>query len=86
MDTGITCVDINECEAKPGPCQNDGKCINLIKKNPDDPEYRCDCVRGYQGENCEVIPPGSIVKPSLALAWTGYLIIILCFLLILSKL
>ena len=40
------CEDINECS--PDPCQNGGTCstpfVNL---------YSCECVAGYEGNNCE---------------------------------
>ncbi|XP_072051982.1 LOW QUALITY PROTEIN: neural-cadherin-like [Amphiura filiformis] len=77
MDTGISCVDFNECEADPHPCQHGGKCFNEV------PGYRCDCPKGYKGEDCQVLPPDTIVTPPLVFAWEGYLIIILCLLLIL---
>ena len=45
---GVYCeVDINECESE--PCQNGGKCTNLIG------EYRCNCAgTGFEGLNCEI--------------------------------
>uniref|UniRef100_A0A915CMH4 Notch n=1 Tax=Ditylenchus dipsaci TaxID=166011 RepID=A0A915CMH4_9BILA len=37
--------DVNECASK--PCQNKGRCINLVN------DFRCDCAPGYSGERCE---------------------------------
>ena len=33
------------------PCQNGGTCFNY--NNATSPYYRCDCVNGYTGQNCE---------------------------------
>ena len=38
-------LDVNECEAN--PCKNGGTCVDLVG------DYRCDCVPGYTGEDCE---------------------------------
>ena len=38
-------LDINECEAN--PCNNGGTCVDLVG------DYRCDCVPGYTGADCE---------------------------------
>ena len=38
-------LDINECEAN--PCKNGGTCFDLVG------DYRCDCVPGYTGADCE---------------------------------
>ena len=38
-------VDINECESF--PCKNGGTCTDLIAG------YRCDCIPGHTGEDCE---------------------------------
>ena len=37
--------DVNECA--PAPCQNGATCVDLVGR------YRCDCVTGYSGNNCE---------------------------------
>ncbi|XP_076821796.1 sushi, von Willebrand factor type A, EGF and pentraxin domain-containing protein 1-like isoform X2 [Clavelina lepadiformis] len=38
------CVD----ECGPRPCRNGGTCLNRIDA------YKCYCLRGYEGENCEI--------------------------------
>ena len=38
-------ADINECDSD--PCQNDSTCTDLVGK------YRCDCVSGITGAQCE---------------------------------
>ena len=38
-------TDINDCI--PDPCQNGATCVDLVGS------YRCDCVAGYTGSNCE---------------------------------
>ena len=38
-------TDINDCI--PDPCQNGATCKDLVGS------YRCDCVAGYTGSNCE---------------------------------
>lgn len=38
-------TDINDCLS--GPCQNNGICTDLVN------DYRCDCVAGFDGTNCE---------------------------------
>ena len=38
-------IDIDECA--PAPCQNAATCVDLVGN------YRCDCVNGYSGSNCE---------------------------------
>ncbi|XP_076821334.1 complement receptor type 1-like [Clavelina lepadiformis] len=39
-----TCVD----ECRPRPCRNGGTCLNRIDA------YKCYCLRGYEGDNCEI--------------------------------
>jgi len=39
-------VDINECESN--PCQYNGTCRDAVNG------YRCECIAGITGSNCEV--------------------------------
>jgi hypothetical protein len=39
-------TDINECS--PDPCNNGGTCKDLVN------EYKCTCVAGYDGKNCDI--------------------------------
>lgn len=39
-------LDINECDSN--PCQNEGTCHNENNK------YRCTCLPGWKGTNCEI--------------------------------
>ena len=41
--------DINDC--KGDVCQNSGTCVDLINN------YRCECVPGFSGDNCETSKP-----------------------------
>lgn len=69
------CVDRDECEDK--PCLNGGFCINQEPRL----RYRCNCLDGYWGENCELIQEGQTLKLSMgALA-----AILVCLLVILSE-
>lgn len=69
------CVDRNECLDL--PCLNGASCINLEPKQ----RYRCVCLDGFWGENCELIQEGQTLKLSMgALA-----AILVCILLILSE-
>ena len=36
---------IDDC--RPQPCQNNGTCHDFVN------DYRCDCVAGFNGTNCE---------------------------------
>lgn len=38
--------DIDEC--LPNPCQNGGSCVDGTN------DYKCSCVRGFGGVNCEI--------------------------------
>ena len=38
-------LDIDECEFK--PCEHGGTC------NDGHNDYTCDCIKGYEGKNCE---------------------------------
>ncbi|XP_043276745.1 neural-cadherin isoform X3 [Venturia canescens] len=70
---GKSCIDKNECIDY--PCLNGGRCINQ------DPRlrYRCICLDGFWGENCELVQEGQTLKLSMgALA-----AILVCLLIIL---
>ncbi|KAI8515727.1 hypothetical protein Bbelb_065400 [Branchiostoma belcheri] len=54
-------ANINECESS--PCRNGGTCRNLVN------QYRCNCVPGWTGVNCETGParrPGGLMRGNLA--------------------
>ena len=38
-------LDIDDCQSE--PCQNNGTCHDLVN------DYRCDCVAGFNGTNCD---------------------------------
>ena len=38
-------TEIDECDSK--PCQNNATCIDLVNS------YRCQCIAGYTGNQCE---------------------------------
>lgn len=38
-------TDIDDC--LPNPCKNNGTCTDLVN------DYQCDCVAGFNGNNCE---------------------------------
>ena len=38
--------DIDECASS--PCQNGGTCIDDLNA------YTCNCIPGYEGDNCEI--------------------------------
>ena len=42
-------LDIDDCN--PNPCENGGTCTEWVN------DYTCDCIEGWQGENCEI--PGN---------------------------
>lgn len=69
------CMDRNECLDL--PCLNGATCVNLEPKL----RYRCECLDGFWGENCEMIQEGQTLKLSMgALA-----AILVCLLVILSE-
>lgn len=69
------CMDRNECLDL--PCLNGASCINLEPKL----RYRCVCLDGFWGENCELVQEGQTLKLSMgALA-----AILVCLLVILSE-
>ena len=45
-------VDIDDCS--PNPCQNGGSCIDEVDS------YKCECVEGYFGENCNLLRKNQI--------------------------
>eukprot|EP01047_Picozoa_sp_COSAG01_P085766 COSAG01_NODE_18985_length_1039_cov_1.055319_1_plen_278_part_01 len=46
--TLVTVTEADACSASTGnPCQNNGICIDEVA------DYRCECVNGFQGRNCE---------------------------------
>lgn len=72
---GKGCVDRNECLDR--PCLNGARCENLEPRL----RYRCVCLDGFYGENCELIQEGQTLKLSMgALA-----AILVCLLIILSE-
>lgn len=69
------CTDRNECLDL--PCMNGASCINLEPKQ----RYRCVCLDGFWGENCQLVQEGQTLKLSMgALA-----AILVCLLVILSE-
>lgn len=42
----VSVVDKSECSSS--PCQNGGKCVELISG------YYCSCATGYNGDRCEI--------------------------------
>ncbi|XP_066902324.1 neural-cadherin isoform X6 [Halyomorpha halys] len=70
---GKGCSDKNECLES--PCRNGGTCINQ------DPRlrYRCECLDGYWGENCELLQEGQ----TLRLGMGALAAILVCLLIIL---
>lgn len=72
---GKGCTDKNEC--LDSPCRNGGVCINQ------DPRlrYRCVCLDGFWGENCELVQEGQTLK----LGMGALAAILVCLLTILSK-
>lgn len=69
------CMDRNECLDL--PCMNGASCINLEPKF----RYRCVCLDGFWGENCQLVQEGQTLKLSMgALA-----AILVCLLIILSE-
>ena len=54
--SGIYCENLPPCQAGDGTnmisvCQNSASCINLSQT-----EYQCECLPGYSGLNCDIIP------------------------------
>ena len=45
VDSGLSCVEINECDSS--PCVNHGRCTDVLLS------YTCQCLAGYEGANCE---------------------------------
>ena len=55
--TFVSCSDINECVSS--PCVNNGTCNDLVNK------FRCTCVRGFTGRNCETGKMRCVASTSL---------------------
>ncbi|XP_015780355.1 PREDICTED: uromodulin-like [Acropora digitifera] len=51
--TGRNCeTDIDECASrKDNPCQNGGKCINVLGA------FQCQCPEGFNGARCKIVAP-----------------------------
>ena len=45
IHTLLMSLDIDDCQSQ--PCQNNGTCHDLVN------DYRCDCVAGFNGTNCD---------------------------------
>ena len=45
MNKYFQLIDVDECQNS--PCKNGGTCINIING------YRCECMNGASGKNCE---------------------------------
>ena len=43
-------VDVDDDPCLSNPCENGGSCVET--PNEENP-YRCDCMRGFLGRNCE---------------------------------
>lgn len=72
-----TCVNIDECELWQ-PCFN-GVCVDL---EPEEGGYKCHCVDGYHGTDCNIFREETVLQPS-----TDFVIaIVLCILVLLCKL
>ena len=58
----IVHTEINECESD--PCQNGASCVDRLGK------YRCTCVFGYTGVNCETSKSHNTTTTSMTLTHT----------------
>ncbi|KAG8330089.1 beta-catenin binding [Homalodisca vitripennis] len=70
---GKACVDRNEC--LDSPCQNGGVCFNQEPRS----RYRCVCLEGFWGDNCELVQEPQTMKLGLGALATilGCLLVIL---------
>ena len=54
-------LDIDDCQ--PQPCQNNGTCHDLVN------DYRCECLVGFNGTNCEnskkISSRGFLLRPKI---------------------
>lgn len=56
---GVNCEgEVNECSLL-SPCQNQGVCVDEVNG------YRCQCLQGYTGVNCEVNIDDCVSQPCL---------------------
>ena len=61
-------TDINECV--PDPCQNGATCVDQVGS------YRCDCVAGYTGSNCETSNLNMPLSSHGLIMFTHYMLVI----------
>ena len=58
-------LDIDDCQ--PQPCQNNGTCYDLVN------DYRCECLVGFNGTNCEnsmkISSRNISLGPKITLEW-----------------
>lgn len=50
---GKNCEELKIKTCSTTPCQNGGTCFNRTEEGADGVMYRCDCMAGYEGINCD---------------------------------